>query len=49
MVIVDMFLISRIQKLSGNVLISSDRDEKIRLTNYQHPFIIENFALGHTM
>ncbi|XP_076814316.1 tRNA (guanine-N(7)-)-methyltransferase non-catalytic subunit wdr4-like isoform X1 [Clavelina lepadiformis] len=34
--------------VTPNLIITADRDEKIRISNRQHPYVIENFCLGHT-
>lgn len=32
----------------GRLILTSDRDEKVRISRYPQTFIIENFCLGHT-
>ena len=29
-------------------LLTTDRDEKVRISNYPHTFVIHSFCLGHT-
>ncbi|XP_078485014.1 tRNA (guanine-N(7)-)-methyltransferase non-catalytic subunit wdr4-like [Ciona intestinalis] len=34
--------------ITDDLIITADRDEKIRISDREHPFLIRNFCLGHT-